>query len=196
MPWFNSRKSTSPAEAQTSLDGIRSMAWPAFETLVVEAFRQRGYQVEVTGHGGLDGDVDLILRKDGRTELVQCKQWKTRQVHVATVQELWGLVKHHKADAMKIVSAGTFSADAGKFAHGKAIELIDGEHLLELVRDVDVPQPTRSDAATPAPAATANATAPVCPRCGSAMFKRFNRATNQMYWGCTNYPGCKGAKPL
>ena len=39
-------------------------------------------------------------------------------------------------------------------------------------------------------------TEPACPSCGAAMFKRFNRQTNQMFWGCTPYPRCKGTRAV
>ena len=112
------------------------MNWRDFERLVGEAFHRRGYAVEETGLGGADGGIDLILRKDGRTELVQCKQWRSRQVKASVVREMWGLVSHHKADAVKIVCVGDFTRDAKEFAEGKAIELITGERLLEMIREV------------------------------------------------------------
>jgi hypothetical protein len=28
------------------------------------------------------------------------------------------------------------------------------------------------------------------------MYQRFNLQTSKMYWGCVQYPGCKGAQPL
>ena len=39
-------------------------------------------------------------------------------------------------------------------------------------------------------------TEPACPTCGAAMFKRFNRQTSQMFWGCTHYPRCKGTRAV
>ena len=192
MGWFSSKTRHQP-EGQISLDGIRAMRWPEFEELVAEAFRQRGYSVEKTGHGGLDGDIDLILRKEGRTELVQCKLWKTRQMHIATVREVWGLVAHHRANAVKIVSAGSFDFDAGQFARDKAIDLIDGERLLQLVGGV---RAASSDGAPDPSASTRELAVPECPSCSAAMFKRFNRQTNQMFWSCTKYPACKGARPI
>jgi restriction system protein len=201
MALFGSRNNTQRIDTPTTLDGVKAMAWRDFEKLIGEAFRKRGYAVEETGHGGLDGDIDLILRKGGRTELVQCKQWKTRQIHVATIRELWGLVAHHKADALKVVSAGAFAADADAFTKGKAIELIDGGHLLELIRGVDVAPPNGKPDASPTedirqPSGSSNPTTPLCPRCGGAMYQRFNLQTSKMYWGCVQYPGCKGAQPL
>jgi len=55
---------------------LDDMSWQQFEALVGEAFRHRGYAVTETGGGGADGGVDLVLRKDAETFLVQCKQWK------------------------------------------------------------------------------------------------------------------------
>lgn len=127
-----------------SLDTLKSMSWREFETLVGEAFKRRGYFVEETAGGGKDGGIDLMLRKSGRMELVQCKQWRTQQVKVSTVREMWGLAAHHDADAVKIVCVGTFTADAEQFAKGKAIELINGERLLEFVRAVQTRSPINS----------------------------------------------------
>ncbi|MGH8817688.1 MAG: restriction endonuclease, partial [Achromobacter pestifer] len=121
---------------RTGLDSLRDITWREFEMLVGEAFRRRGYAVEETGLGGKDGGIDLIVRKGGRTELVQCKQWKNRQVKASTVREMWGLVDHHRADGVHIVCCGDFTRDAAQFAQGKAIELITGEQLLAMVREV------------------------------------------------------------
>jgi restriction system protein len=193
MSWFGKRKQL-PPETQASLDRLRAMAWPDFERLMEASFQRRGWSVERTGKGGLEGDIDLILRKDGRTELVQCKQWKTRQVSIATVREMWGVVGHRNANAVTIVSAGVFSDDAAQFAQGKAIELIDGERLLDLVRGVTVPSPAeRQELAAMPPQVD---TAPLCPRCGATTYKRFNLQTSKMYWGCIRYPACKGAQPI
>src|SRR5690606_11146971 len=99
-----------------------------------ESSRRQGYQVAETGLGGKDGGIDLILTKDGRRELVQCKQWRRRQVNAATVREMWGLVDHHGADAVHIVSVGNFTPDARQFSRGKPIYLVTGRDLLERTR--------------------------------------------------------------
>lgn len=33
-----------------------------------------------------------------------------------------------------------------------------------------------------------------CPRCGARMISRKNRDTGQRFWGCSNYPACKGTR--
>jgi hypothetical protein len=110
------------------------MNWRQFEQLTGEAFRRQGYAVEETGLGGADGGIDLILRKDGLTTLVQCKQWQNRQVGVKVVREMYGLLLHHLAAGVKIVALGNYTTDARDFAQGKAIELIHGGELIATVR--------------------------------------------------------------
>lgn len=119
---------------QTGIDSLRQMTWRQFEQLTGEAFRRQGYTIEETGLGGADGGIDLILRRNGQTTLVQCKQWQNRQVGVKVVREMYGLLVHHKATAVKIVALGDYTSDAHRFAQGKPIELIHGGELIATVR--------------------------------------------------------------
>lgn len=121
-------------DKQTGIDSLRQMSWRQFEQLTGEAFRRQGYSVEENGLGGADGGVDLFLRKAGQITLVQCKQWKSRQVGVKEVRAMYGLLVHHQAVAVKIVALGDYTSDARRFAHGKPIELIHGGELIATVR--------------------------------------------------------------
>lgn len=174
------------------------MSWQDFEKLVGEAFRRHGYSVEETGLGGADGGIDLILSKDGRTQLVQCKQWRSRQVKANVVREMWGLVAHHQANGVKIVCIGDFTRDAEAFAAGKAIELIHGERLLEMIREVQAapapvqPEPVRVATARPIKPSASIPAAPTCPKCSGAMVRRINRVSKESFWGCASYPKCTG----
>lgn len=201
VSFLRSRKRKQLLETQTGLDSLARMSWREFEMLVGEAFRRRGYFVEETGLGGKDGGIDLVVSKDGRKELVQCKQWRTRRVRASTVREMWGLADHHGADAVHIVCIGEFTPDAAAFARGKAIELIGGERLLEMVREVQrdasadavVGDPnSRIEPVLPSQAASPT---PPCPACGSDMVQRRNRRNGEPFWGCPGYPRCRGTRP-
>lgn len=133
MSWIGQRHRRRLLDAQQGLDSIAALGWRHFEQLVGEAFRRQGYTVEETGLGGADGGIDLILRKDGRRVLVQCKQWRSRQIPVKVVREMYGLLAHHRADEVKIACVGTYTRDAAEFANGKPIELIGGEELLRMM---------------------------------------------------------------
>lgn len=186
-------------QTRTDLDSIAALDWRAFEQLVGEAFRREGYQVEETGQGGADGGVDLILRKAGRVSLVQCKRWRQKQVPVTTVREMWGLLAHHRADAVKIVCVGDYTPDARRFASGKAIELVTGAALIAMVRRAqspDAPAPATPVRIEPVPASaeTASAGPPACPKCDRAMVRRTNRRDGTAFWGCAGYPACRGTR--
>jgi restriction system protein len=133
-------------DSQTGIDSLRQMSWRQFEQLAGEAFRRQGYRVEENGLGGADGGIDLILRKDGKTTLVQCKQWRNQRVDVKIVREMLGILMHEGADTVKIVALGHYTPDAYRFAKGKPIELIHGGELVATVRTL---QTTRARATGP-----------------------------------------------
>ena len=191
-------------ETQTGLDSLRAMNWRQFEMLVGEAFRRQGYRIEETGLGGADGGIDLRMSKNGKSTLVQCKQWRSQRVDVKIVREMYGLLAHHGADAVKIVAVGDFTPDAQRFAQGKPIELIHGDALLALIRDVQNTSFSRTTPISPRAPATADPTTkpiaasaalPDCPSCGAPMIKRTNRLSGDTFWGCPKYPGCRGTRP-
>ncbi len=200
----NARKRRRLLDTRTGLDSLAAIDWRDFERLVGEAFRRQGYSVEETGLGGADGGIDLILRKHGQRTLVQCKQWRREKVPVNVVREMYGLLAHHGAHAVRIATVGGFTQDAARFAHGKPIELIDGATLLTMIRDVQRADRTPASAPTPMPApriepafaiaTPAVAATPDCPRCGSAMVERTNRRANSTFWGCTTFPACRGTR--
>ena len=69
-------------DGQTDLDSLCAMSWPQFELLVGDGFQRLGYSVEEKGGAAQDDRIDLVLRKDDVTTLVQCKQWRAKQVDV------------------------------------------------------------------------------------------------------------------
>lgn len=120
------------------------MHWRSFEHKVAQAFRYRGYAVEHAAaghraHHDVDSGLDLVVRKHGLTTLVQCRHWRHRNVDVKDVREMYSLMKHHHASAVKIVACGDYTADAWKFVTGKPFELIYGETLLAMLSDAQLP---------------------------------------------------------
>jgi restriction system protein len=191
------RKRHRLVDEQTSLEKLRETAWKDFEYLVAEAFRRQGYQVEFSLGRGADGGVDLTLRRDGRTALVQCKQWKVFSVGAPVIREMFGLLTAEKADEAIIVTSGNFTRDAQDFAAGKPICLIDGPQLLALVQSVQSnpaaadPSPLRGEGGRKPDEVSATA----CPLCGKPMVLRMARRGSNVgnqFWGCSAYPACKG----
>lgn len=173
-------------ESQTSLTSVRDLSWKDFEFLVSEAFRRRGYSVEERLSSGPDGGVDLILRKEARIVLVQCKNWRTRLVGVSTVREVFGIVTAERADGGIVICSGYFTSDAIAFAQGKNIELIDGDELTGMIGRVQ-----KRGKVAKAPSAV------YCPRCKGLMVLRTakrGRYAGRKFWGCSRYPKCRGTR--
>lgn len=192
--YFRAKQRTKLLNVQESLDTIRALSWQQFEQLVGEAYRRQGYVLVEHGGGGPDDGIDLMLHRAGETILVQCKQWRSRQVGVSIVREQFGVLAAHNADRVSIATSGTFTSEAEAFALGKPITLINGQQLFDLVRDV---QQHDHASMTPAPSRAAEAS-PACPKCGGVMTIRTARQgqrAGQDFWGCSRFPQCRGTRP-
>lgn len=196
-------------DGQRDLESLGALSWQQFEWMVGEAYRRQGYSVEESLAGGADGGIDLILRKDGQTSLMQCKRWKTQSVGAPVIREMFGLLAHHRADRVIVVTSGQFTREALAFADGKSIDLINGPALLALVRSVrhlTSLKPLKTTSIQPGATAT-----PVqrddpegivdvnCPSCGVSMVKRTAKHganAGNTFWGCSNYPTCRGVRQV
>jgi restriction system protein len=196
----------------TADNPLNNISWRQFEYLVGEVFRRKGYAVFEIGGGGPDGGIDLELRKDRERFLVQCKQWRALKVSVNIVRELYGVMAARGAAGGFVVTSGAFTNESWAFANGRNIELIDGQALRSLIRQIQAEQ-------TPAPATPASAATtlvaepyiselripesrtpeprihmPACPRCGSTMTRRIAKSgsnAGKPFLGCTRFPDCR-----
>jgi restriction system protein len=177
---------------------VTQMTWREFERLVGEAFRRRGFAVLESGGASPDGGVDLVLTREGKRYLVQCKHWRVQSVGVGVVRELNGVVEARGAAGGYVVTSGIFTREAWVFAQTCPIELIDGEKLGSLIREVDRKRAEEGHPPCPAPVVGPSPTARSCPQCGSAMARRIARRgpyAGQEFWGCVTYPKCRGVVP-
>ena len=190
---------------QSSLETLKAMTWQDFELLVGEAYRRQGYAVEEKGGSGPDGGVDLVLRRDGQTTLVQCKRWKQAKVSAPTVRELRGAVARDRASRGIFVICGQFTRDAVTEAQGQPpIELVDGPTLLVLIKQgqsqsASVPKkPVAIQRPASAAVPTPPTAPPICPKCGEPMLRRTAKSgasAGSEFWGCLAYPHCRGTRP-
>lgn len=126
-----SKKSSRFMKKGFNRSALLALTWQDFEKMTAEYFAQKGYRAEVVGGGGSDGGIDVVLKKDGKSYIVQCKHWKTKKVGVQIVREMYGLMHAHHAYGVKIVSTIGYSKQAIDFAHKKPIELITGEQVIQ-----------------------------------------------------------------
>ena len=181
-----------PATTTPDRRALNAMSWQQFEALVSEAFRCKGYKVTGKGGGGADGGIDLVLKKEGETFLVQCKQWRAVRVGVNIVRELYAVMAARGATGGFVVTSGVFTEEARAFAKGKHVELMDGKALHRLIRGVRVPGKLFRD-----PLSVMTTGAPFCPECQSRMVMRkaqHGANAGKPFWRCSQYPECKGTR--
>ncbi|MEM9567612.1 MAG: restriction endonuclease [Cyanobacteria bacterium P01_E01_bin.34] len=182
---------------QKSIGTIRDLSWREFEELVGEAYRRRGYSVLENPTAGADGGIDIRLRKDGALHLVQCKQWRSNKVGVSIVREMFGILTAEHAASMTIVTSGMFTQAAKNFAHHKAIDLIDGAQLLQMVSQVQS-APRKPHERVILPKEALQLTQLDCPKCGSELVLRTAKKginKGNRFYGCSAFPKCRHTQP-
>jgi restriction system protein len=95
----------------------------------------------------------MLLTKPSQRLLLQCKYWKTRKLAEMPVRELYGMMAAQNANAGILITSGTFTLEASRFAGYGHIQLIDGPRLLALLRESEAAQKP----VEPAPRASAAA---------------------------------------
>jgi len=181
---------------QGKLAAFAEMSWQDFEQVAAEYFRRQGFGVAETGSGGADGGVDIVLARGADRYLVQCKHWRALRVGVEPVRELYGVIHAQRSAGGFVVTSGTFTGDAKRFAEGREIELIDGTQLAGAIGQ-QAARP-RVDLISLAPGESACAPQ-ACPRCKSPMqLRKATRGSGagQEFWGCPRYPVCRGTRPV
>jgi len=189
------RKQESYFGTRQNLDNIKNLSWKEFEEYVGSLFEKLGYSVEVIG-GLKDGGVDLTIRKDNKTSLVQCKNYRVSKVNLSMVRDFYGAMNANlNYEVGYFITTGIFTIDAKHFTEDKPIELIDGARLMDYVNMAslkNVPQTNTTHTVKPTDV-------PVCPKCGSSMVMRTAKKGNMagsQFWGCSTYPKCNATKSV
>lgn len=132
---------------------IAGMRWREFSQLVVEALRGRGFESDSRENTAERGQqADLILRRDGQSWLLACKQGENYQISPAVVAEFSRAVRLNGAAGGLIATPGRVSADASRQA-GAGIELMGRNALWPLLKPL-LPDSVRNSIATESHALT------------------------------------------
>ncbi|WP_031387208.1 restriction endonuclease [Desulfonatronum thiodismutans] len=192
---YRQKKLFADVQSRPRASTLQAMSWQEFELLVAEYFRRQGFSVTRNGGAGPDGGVDLELRKGEEVHLVQCKQWKAYKVGVQPVREFYGIMSARGAAGGFFITSGTYTTDAVTFAQGLNLELINGQELLGMIEQTRR-NVAEQDIADDIPTAVDT---PNCPKCGARMTRRTARKgpwAGREFWGCINFPGCKGTRSM
>lgn len=117
-----------------TLEQMQRLEPAEFEQFTAWLYTQEGYDSAVMGMTG-DQGVDVMLQKDGRKIIVQCKRYEGN-VGQPTVRDLYGAMFHFQAQEAHLVTSGTISRQAEEWAVGKPIKLVDGNDLVAWVNEL------------------------------------------------------------
>ena len=120
---------------------VQSMTADGFERLCQRILRESGFlKVEVTGRsgdGGIDGVGVLRIALLSFQVYFQCKKWKGN-VRAKDIRDFRGAMVG-RTDKGLFMTTGSYTPDAQKEATrdgAPAIDLIDGEHICDLLKDL------------------------------------------------------------
>jgi len=108
----------------------KSMSGLDFETELAKIFRRQGYEASLTRSTGDEG-VDILLRKDNRTGIVQCKRWD-KPAGVPVLRDMLGTLVSKKANFAVVACTGGFTQPALVFARQHSISLLTLEDILSM----------------------------------------------------------------
>lgn len=185
----NARKTKKQKELlQSGIEEIDRMDGIQFEYFLESLFKEMGYRVEVT-QAQSDFGADLIMKKDQTKIAVQAKRY-LKNVGIKSVQEIAAAKSHYQVQDAWVVTNSFFTKSAVKLAGSTGVRLIDREELIKMI--LKVKPDSIENAAEVMKKVTPKAVH--CPKCDKKMILR-NSARGSFY-GCSNYPNCKGTKAV
>lgn len=126
---------------------LRKQHWLSLrgESLEIEAgalFRALNFTVTVTRLSG-DHGVDLYLRGDNVSAIVQCKGFAS-PAGPETVRDLYGTMLHQRADCGVLICPVGWTRGVAEFAREKPILLLDADSLVLVQREGSLNLPVRA----------------------------------------------------
>ncbi len=115
-----------------SMKKIDKLSGKAFEHYLAVQFRRLGYRVSLTEDSN-DYGADLILKKRGKTIVVQAKRYD-RNIGISAVQEVVGSVAYYEADKAMVVSNQYFTKNAKNLARQNDVVLWGREEIKKRFR--------------------------------------------------------------
>lgn len=159
LGWLRRRRRAARAYqgfTQPAREGpLQDMNWREFQLLIGDAFRLQGYTVSMLGADRASEGADLVARRGGKTLLVAYRHWNVATVDPEPVHDLRTAIKELGADGGMLLTLGSVSPLARAAAQAAAIELLDGERLVAVIRHV---QATRMAHTAPGPLAARHQT--------------------------------------
>jgi restriction system protein len=193
---MQSARSKASEPSRQGVPDLNMLRHDQIELLVGEVFRREGYTVELSAALNTEDGIDLMLRRDGETTLVQCKHWRAEHVTEREVREFYGAMAAGGVPRGMLVTTGEITPDAREFAKGKGIEVVDGPLLGAVMGGVAKPGENLCAVSGWLDDFVSHARIydPECAICHGTMILHTNRVNGAAMWNCRTYPRCPGRR--
>ena len=124
-------------------DDFEEYSWQEFEILIGTLYESLGYDTKVTSETA-DMGIDVWAIDDGKRVAIQVKHYQRgNTVGRETLQKLSSTLAKGDADRVVVVTTSTFTRTAKEWseAFGPEVELVNGNDLVDMLNNSDVPPP-------------------------------------------------------
>ncbi|MCM3363763.1 restriction endonuclease [Niallia sp. Sow4_A1] len=121
---------------KAKLDEIKNMDAFEFERFIKEMFELIGYKGKLTPKTN-DGGKDIILKDGKDILLVECKRYTSKKVSRTEIQKLHSAIIDMNAKKGYFVTTSEYSKYAIDYAANKEIELINGDQLINMLKNIN-----------------------------------------------------------
>lgn len=102
-----------------------------FEEEAAKIFRLNGYKAQVTKKTG-DGGIDIILKKDKKKIIVQCKHYRSA-IAPEVLRALWGVREDFRTEHVMLLASSGISKASRDFIKNKpTFKIMDLEDLIRI----------------------------------------------------------------
>jgi len=123
------------ARVQATHTAVAAMAWPAFSSLLEDAFKRDGYTVQ-RGRGDA---VDFVLERQGRRMLVSARRWKSARTGLETLRALQAAREAAEAPDALLIGLGDLTDTARPFAAEHRVAIWQASEIAQALRGVVLP---------------------------------------------------------
>jgi len=186
--------------SNSSSDYLKELSNDEFKKLIVMIFKQRGYTTSTEEEQAYE-DVELVLKMNNETTFVKFNRWKDELLDINEVAQLYVAMKEENAAHGIIITSGMFTAEALDLSLGKAMLLINGIDLAQMIDALKSSTNTENEGTMETEVVKEPAQdempelEPLCPICSCKMIKRTakkGKNAGNTFWGCSKFPNCRG----
>lgn len=178
-----------------AFDYIKELDDNEFDKLISLIFNQRGYSISTEKEN--NESIDLVLKMNGQTTFVQYRHWREYEIDVAVLEDFDAAMEAESVRDGIVITTGLFTQEALDYSHGKHLLLINGVDLSQMIDALSESNNDSIDEEEQIDNMIEKMPEiePLCPICSSEMIKRTARKgknAGNTFWGCSQFPNCRG----